>query len=235
MTIAPLIAAREIVEVERVPITHAGVTVSLEMPKRWVNAPFPIRSVPENVTSLMQHSKVYNIWSKDLSWSRSWFRGPLGHIVFDALLVHMPASSRDPGTPPASEAGFLRPHDLLEYLRISQQHVYESEYLTYALRRLGSHVWVRQHRTNKLFHGIPRSESWMIGLTPEIYLRLDLGCTPEHKGEAGERWLQSVLYWQNRTIGSLQVTGLRQILSGQEPITPWEFPALLKTVADLPD
>jgi hypothetical protein len=134
-----------------------------------------------------------------------------------------------------ADTNFLSPTQLLDFLRISQRKVHDADQIVYQLLSIGSSVWVRFHRTTALFHGIPRSESWMIGLTPEIYLRLDLGCTPEHQGEAGERWLQSVLYWQNRIIGSLQVTGLRQILSGQEPITPWEFPAMLMTAADLPD
>lgn len=223
------------VELERVPITHAGVTVSLEMPKRWVNAPFPIRAIPSGAFASSRETYVHAVWRKDLSWKRSWLRAPLGHLVFDALVVRVPKYSRKPDDFPPSDVGFLQPHELLEYLRIGQRRVHEADDLTYSLVKRESQLWVRESRSTQLFHGVPRAESWMIGLTPEIYLRIDIGCTREHDGEAGERWLHSMLSWQNRIIGSLQVTGLRQVLTGHERVTPWAFPSVLKTPVELPE
>ena len=223
------------VPVQRVPIEYAGVVVSIEMPKRWVDAPFPIQPVPANLIPAMERSKEHAVWRKDWSWNRSWFRGPLGHMMFDALLNYEPfpvSAHQEESTAIKRGWNFLKPTELLSYIQAAHARVIEAEFLEYSLVNHRSLIWVRQLRRNKSFDGHPRSETWLLGLTSEIFLRFDFACTPDAAGETGDRWLAAALYWQNRMINSIQVTGLKQHLTGEEKITGWKFPEFLKEDPD---
>lgn len=220
----------------RVPISLEGVVVSVEMPKRWVNAPFPITPVPANLRQTLSSGSTHTLWVKDWSWSRSWFRGGMGLIHFDAWITKRAIRNRDGSDEDAAwrKANLLRPGQLLTYVENATGNTTFSNYYRYSLEKLGDAFWVRIVSTDKRFKELPTSESWYLGIAEDLYLSLDFACIRQAKGEAGDRWLASALYWQNRMIASLQITGLKQILTGNENATVWKFPEQLKPETDLP-
>jgi len=54
------------VKMTRIPIEYEGVTVSVEMPKKWADSEFGYRSVPPDVKSHMGRSGQFVICRKTL-------------------------------------------------------------------------------------------------------------------------------------------------------------------------
>jgi hypothetical protein len=220
----------------RVPIEYRGIRVSVEMPARWANAPFPIRPVPVNPKAEMGGANWYVVWAKDWSWSRSWFRGPLGHMIFDASLrVELPTQAADRKRRDyVRQFNFLKPEELLNYVRAARNGAHRSEFSKYFLIQRGNTIWVRSYKEDDITNGVPSAESWFLGLTEELYVQFDFAAIQDAKDASGERWLDAALYWQNRMIDSIEVSGLKQVTTGRESVISWEFPRTIPEDNTLP-
>jgi hypothetical protein len=217
------------IEQVRVPIEYRGVKVSIEMPARWANAPFPTRPVPLNPKAEMGETNRYVLWNKDWGWNRSWFRGPLGHMIFDAFLkIEVPLQAGDRKRRDyVRQFNFLKLEELLSYVRAARSGAHRSEFSKYFLVERGGTVWVRSYKEDDVTNGIPTAESWFLGMTEDLYLQFDFAAIRDAKDASGERWLNAALYWQNRIIGSIEVSGLKQITTGREAVVSWELPRTL--------
>ncbi len=222
--------AAETVAITRVPFDVFGVGISIEMPKRWAAAPFPISPIPDTLDRIMSQSGLYAVWVKEWGWSRSFFRGSLGRMHCDAWINRKTAKYDEDlvSIPDPAKKCLLAPEVLFAYVKTATSVGTASNWYRYSLVRAGGVVWVRLTDVDKQYRDIPTSESWFLGLTEDTYLNFDFACIRDAKGEPGDKWLAAALYWQHRMIASLQVTGLKQYPSGKETITDWKFPEVLQ-------
>jgi hypothetical protein len=222
--------AAEPVEIVRVPFSVGSVEISIEMPKRWAAAPFPIHPIPSTLPKILSNSGLYAVWVKEWGWNRSFFRGGLGHMHCDAWINRKTTKYDDDLGSIADplKKRLLVPDYLLAFVSTATANSSFSSGYRFSLCRLGSVVWVRLARVDEKHQNIPTAESWYLGLSKDTYLNFDFACIREAKGEPGDKWLAAALYWQHRMIASLQVTGLKQYPSGKETITDWKFPEVLR-------
>jgi hypothetical protein len=222
--------AAEPVEVVRVPFSVGSVGISIEMPKRWSETPFPIRPIPDALPKFLSESGVHALWVKEWGWNRSFFRGGLGRMFCSAWIKKKTSKYDEDleGIADPNKKHLLVPDVLLAFVSASTSTTTFSNWYRYSLVRLGGATWVRLSKIENKYKDIPIAESWFLGLSEEVFLHFDFACARDAKGEPGDKWLAAALYWQHQMIASLRVTGLQQYPSGRETITDWKFPEVLK-------
>jgi hypothetical protein len=226
----------------RIPVDLNGVTVTVETPKKWAESEFGYRTVPPDVKSQMGRSGEFVICSKSLEWSRGFLRGQLGHIYLDVVL-RVPAlfdgySSAEGEKKREHQArlqriDFRRPLELAAYLSNSRAAAHGGDHYQVTCVSHKGHIWVRIRRVDKTWNGISVSEDWFIGVDRDAYVRIDFAASKDSEGPKAEAWQKSALYWQNKMIESLTVTGLEQDLTGVENVETWRFPEALEYSPDL--
>jgi hypothetical protein len=222
--------AAETVEISRVPFGIFGAGLSMEMPKRWVDTPSPIRPIPDALPKYLSESGHHSVWIKEWGWSRSFFRGSLGRMQCDAW-IHRKTEKFDEDLADIADPlkkCLLVPEILFAYVKATTSQSTASNYYRRSLVRSGSAIWVRVADVAEKHRDIPTAEMWFLGVTKDTFVKIDFACIRDAKGEPGDKWLAAALYWQHRMIASLQVTGLKQYPSGKETITDWKFPEVLR-------
>ncbi len=222
-----------------IPIDYKDVNVSLEMPARWANSEFGFHRVPTDIEERLAKGGDFVICRKDLEWSRSFFRGTLGIMIVDITLTRIPEGSTERSSTEAlrlfkAKADFRYPRDIYAYHDLA---VVKDENMTFkhTIDYVGIDrvIWGRVNTVGRSWNGIPTSETLVLGLDRRTYLRIDLGVSLYFEGSKGESWQKAALYWQNKIIESIRVTGLKQILTGEELTDTWRFPAGLEYAPEL--
>lgn len=225
-----------------IPIDYKGIHASLEMSSRWADSQFGFHRVPADVEERLKDGGDFVICRKDLTWSRSFFRGPLGIMTVDVTITRLPKeltvhSTNHPTLEQLrivnAKADFRYPKELHDYYKLSIVESMTKREHTITYFEIGGVKWVRLNRIGNDWKGVPQSEILVLGLDSRTYLRIDLGVSREDAGPKGEAWAKAALYWQNKIIESIRVTGLKQILTGDEKSEPWRFPDSLEYAPEL--
>lgn len=226
-----------------IPIKYKDISVSFEMPKQWANSEFGYRAVPADIDEKLKTSDRFVICMKDLSWSRSLFRGPLGHMIVDVTIDRWPEkqtliNERQPKPEEYQKlrerADFLHPKDLYDKFQLTLVEGWQNgSRRSISFVNINNRVWVRLNRISAIWSGIPTSEILVLGLDRRTFLRIDLAVVRNNEAPPGEVWLKDALYWQSKIIESIRITGLNQILAGDEKVEEWRFPETLKYSPEL--
>ncbi len=222
----------------RIPIDYKDIHVSLEMPARWANSQFGFHPVPADIEEKIGKGGDFVICTKDLEWSRSFFRGPLGSMVVDITLTRIGKGAAERSRTEAlrifkAGADFRYPRDIYSYYDLAFVKDGTTDKCTISYAAIGDVIWARLNRVGATWNGVPKSEILVLGLDSRTYLRIDLGVSLYFEGPKGESWQKDALYWQNKIIESIRVTGLKQILTGEEHAETWRFPAGLEYSSEL--
>jgi len=128
---------------------------------------------------------------------------------------------------------FTKARDLRDYLqRFWLRGVLGGRHHFQYTKRQGA-VWIRVTKGDDMWNEVPISENWFIGVDRDTYVRIDFAAAKDSEGSKAEAWQKSALYWQNKMIESLTVTGLQQDLTGVEGVETWHFPDALEYAPEL--
>lgn len=213
-----------------IPIIYKDITVSLSIPGKWGNRSFGVRRIPDNQETLMGRTNEYSIWRNDWVWNRSWFRGPLGKMICDAsfktrIFSEINESRSRSGS---TVADFRDPSALLQYVKNVRSKADRSSFFEYDVIENGRGFWIRCCDAGKKIYGLPTAEVWFIGVSENAYIQLEFAVIRQTEDESGEKWQMSAIYWQNKIIETLNVSGLKQTNTLRLGHSKWQFPEALK-------